>query len=163
MESTTEERAAQAPARPVLLHAGTYALYRTPAGGLHVTFRRTSAPDDDGQLRLIEDAPDEHLPEMPPALVAMFEAQQEGHQLSRMDMLRGLAAMMGGRLGGRAPEAAEAELAALEGSPYGDWDKAGEHSHRPDDEPCPGCGWPPGYWQLVDGRPVPREGGPNAG
>lgn len=101
---------------PQLLHAGTYALYRTPAGGLHVTFQRTSAPDETGQLRAIEGAPDEHLPELPPALVALLEAQQGGQAMTKLDMLKALAATMGGRAGRRPADLADmsdAELTAL--------------------------------------------------
>jgi hypothetical protein len=48
------------PAGPELLHAGIYALYRTPSGGLHLTYR------PEGQKA------DTHLPEVPPAAVAML-------------------------------------------------------------------------------------------
>jgi hypothetical protein len=59
---------------PELLHAGTYALYRTAAGGLHVTYTRTVATDDSGQQRAVEGAPAAHLPDIPPEAVPMLES-----------------------------------------------------------------------------------------
>jgi hypothetical protein len=71
--ATTGPGAAEA-AAPLLLHAGTYALYSTPDGGLHITFTRTVATGPDGQQRAVEGAPDEHLPDIPREAVPMLES-----------------------------------------------------------------------------------------
>lgn len=85
-------------AGPQLIHAGTYALYRTPAGGLHVAFCRTSFTDPatgDIVTVALADQTDEHLPELPPVLLQMMAA--EGGPPSPMAMVK---ALMGLRNGG---------------------------------------------------------------
>jgi len=83
-------------AAPVLLHAGTYALYRTAAGGLHVAFRRTMALDpEDDQVKAVTGAPDEHLPDLPPVAVSMLERLQAGERPSPMAMMKALMARGG--------------------------------------------------------------------
>lgn len=59
---------------PVLLHAGTYALYRAPGGGLHITFTRTVGTDPSGLQRAIDGAPAEHLPDIPAEAVPLLES-----------------------------------------------------------------------------------------
>lgn len=50
---------------PELLMRGTFSLYRTPEGGLHIAFRPVNGEED------------QHLP-IPPALVKMAMAAQSG-------------------------------------------------------------------------------------
>ena len=74
---------------PQLLHSGTYAVYRTPAGGLHVVYRRTAGWDAEaGEVRQVDGAADEHLPELGPAVVAMFGDIEAGKRPSPAAMLR---------------------------------------------------------------------------
>jgi|SRR6202035_1302111 len=95
---------------PVLLHSGTYAVYRTPNGGMHVTYRRESALDEDTGAWVAVDESDEHLPEMPPAIVAVLRQMAETGErpnpatILKMLMSGGgpLAGLMGG--GGDAAE-----------------------------------------------------------
>jgi hypothetical protein len=89
-------------ARPELIHAGTYALYRTPAGAYHVVYKRTQSTDEDGQVLDIEGAPDQHLRDLPERwanmigmildrdvpLPPVFAALLDGKMPSPMDMLR---------------------------------------------------------------------------
>lgn len=87
-----------AAAAPVLLHAGTYAVYRTPAGGMHVTYRRETALDESTGQHVPVDESDEHLPEMPPAIVAIMRKMAEtGERPSPAAMLK---VLMSGGLGG---------------------------------------------------------------
>lgn len=92
--------------RPVLLHGGSYQLYQTPSGGLHVSFRREYAPDNNG-ANVVLDYPVgpegwEHLPfEIPGAVIAAAQqAQAEfdktGKPPGKMAMLK---LMMGMGLG----------------------------------------------------------------
>jgi hypothetical protein len=84
-------------AAPQLLHSGTYALYKTPAGGMHVVFCRHAAWDDEtGTVRQIDGAADEHLPELSPAVVAMFDQIQGGGRPSPAAMLRAIMGRNGG-------------------------------------------------------------------
>lgn len=109
---TAEPFSAPAPPAPVLLHSGTYAVYRTPAGGLHVTYRRESALDEDTGQWVAVDESDEHLPEMPPAIVAVLQKIAEtGERPSPATLLKLLmggdgpvAAMFGGGGGGAAEQ-----------------------------------------------------------
>jgi hypothetical protein len=95
-EAPVTEAAAAAPA-PQLLHSGTYALYKTPAGGLHIVFRRTAGWDDEtGTVRPIEGAEDEHMPELGPGVVAMFDQIQAGGRPSPMAMVKAVMGMNGG-------------------------------------------------------------------
>jgi hypothetical protein len=92
----SEAHAAVAAAGPVLVHSGQYALWRTPAGGLHISFRRLAAADEaTGEVLVIEGAPDEHLPEIPPIAVAMIEKMMTtGERPSPVAILK---AMMAGQ------------------------------------------------------------------
>lgn len=102
----TTEAVQEAPAVPVLLHGGSYQLYQTPSGGLHLSFRREYAPDENGAnvaLAFPEGAEGwEHLPfEIPGAVIAAAtQAQAEfdrtGKPPGRMQMLK---LMMGMGLG----------------------------------------------------------------
>lgn len=67
--------AAQAQTGPVPFLAGSFALYLTPEGGIHVSYRPTGADAD------------EHL-ELPPVMVAMARKFSEGGGLSPMDLLK---------------------------------------------------------------------------
>lgn len=58
---TTE---AETPVQPQLIHRGTYALYRTPAGAYHCVYQRAEAADETGTIRPVEDAPQIHLREL---------------------------------------------------------------------------------------------------
>lgn len=73
----TEDAAAQqaVTAGPRLIHTGTYAVYQTPAGGVHVVWRRTAAADPDrpGEVRRVEGADDEHMPDIPPEAIPLIE------------------------------------------------------------------------------------------
>jgi hypothetical protein len=72
----TEDAAAReaVTAGPRLIHTGRYAVYEslTVPGGVHVTWRRDAAADDDGQVREVEDAPDEHMPDIPPEALPLI-------------------------------------------------------------------------------------------
>jgi hypothetical protein len=95
---------------PRLIHTGTYALWRTPAGGVHVVYQRTAAADPEtGEVRPV-DGEDEHLPDIPPealplvdqflahgippGILAAAEAMAAG--ASPVALLRQLAARNGG-------------------------------------------------------------------
>jgi hypothetical protein len=139
---TEDATAGQAVAAgPRLIHTGVYAVYEsvgTP-GGVHVTWRRTAGADDDGQVREIDGAPDEHMPDIPPEalpLIAQFMAH--GIPPLIMGMLRGQSSPLGllRQLGGLA----EAEA---NGGPEGQAVNVGEHVHVPGDPACNGCGWRP--------------------
>ena len=53
--------------RPQLVHSGTYALWMTPGGYYHLTYRRTAGTDPDtGEITGIDGAPDVHLRDLPP-------------------------------------------------------------------------------------------------
>lgn len=61
------------PAGPRLIHTGVYAIYETPAGGVHVTWRRSAAHDSEtGQVREVEGAADEHMPDIPPEALPLI-------------------------------------------------------------------------------------------
>lgn len=94
-EASPNGQLAPAPAgMPVLLHSGTYAVYRTPDGGMHVTYRRESALDENTGEWVAVDESDEHLPEMPPMIVGMLRKMAEtGERPSPAAMLK---MMMGG-------------------------------------------------------------------
>lgn len=79
-------------AEPVLVHAGNYAMFRTPAGGLHITFCRTQQTDPQtGEIVPVDGAKDEHLPELPPAIIAMMDQfAAGGERPSPMAMMRAL-------------------------------------------------------------------------
>lgn len=95
------ELAEQAPA-PVLIHAGTYALWLTPEGAYHVVYRRTQTTDDQGQVQDIDGAPDVHLRDLPERwanmigmlvdrdapLPPIFQALLDGKMPSPMDLVR---------------------------------------------------------------------------
>lgn len=97
-DTQAEAEQVSAPAVPVLLHGGTYQLYQTPSGGLHLSFRREYTLDDNGAIAGLEYDPGpegfEHLPfEIPAALIqAAGEAQAEfdrtGKPPSKMAMLK---------------------------------------------------------------------------
>ena len=73
-ENAAAPEADTAGPRPVLIHTGTYALWRTPAGGVHVVYQRTAATDPDtGQVREIEGQADEHLPDIPPEALPLVD------------------------------------------------------------------------------------------
>lgn len=78
-----------AAAAPLLLHAGTYAVYRTPSGGMHVTYRRETALNEEtGQLEAVDET-DEHLPEMPAPVVGMLRKMaRTGERPNPMTMLK---------------------------------------------------------------------------
>ena len=60
---------------PRLIHHGVYALYETPGGGRHVVWRRLASADPDtGQVRDIEDAPEDHMPDIPPEALPLVSA-----------------------------------------------------------------------------------------
>lgn len=88
----------QAPARPQFRFGGTYAVYLTPAGGLHISFRRGHVMNDDsGQIEQVPDAEDEHLPEIPAAFVNMLaKAMEDGKRPSPVEILRVLMANSNG-------------------------------------------------------------------
>ena len=91
----------QAPT-PVLIHRGTYALWMTPAGGYHLVYRRTHSTDNDGQVCEIDDAPEQHLRDLPERwanmigmildrdapLPPIFQALLDGKMPSPMDLVR---------------------------------------------------------------------------
>lgn len=60
---------------PELMSAGTYAVYKTPAGGWHVAF----VPQDTGKT--------EHF-EIPPMAVQLFQAMQRGEMPSPLAMMK---------------------------------------------------------------------------
>lgn len=73
-EDTAAPGAEPAGPGPELIHTGTYALWRTPAGGVHVVYQRTAATDPaTGQVRQVEDAGDEHLPDIPPEALPLVD------------------------------------------------------------------------------------------
>lgn len=82
---------------PKLLHTGTYALYETPAGGVHVVWRRTAAADPgSGELREVEGAPDEHMPDIPPeALPLVGQFMQHGIPPAILAILQGRSSPLG--------------------------------------------------------------------
>lgn len=84
-------------AEPAVLHTGTYALFLTPAGGLHVTFRKAMEQDAAGVLQPIAQPVDENLPEIPPAVFRLLaESAESGKRPSPMGLLRALMAAGGG-------------------------------------------------------------------
>lgn len=97
-DTQAEAEQVTAPAVPVLLHGGTYQLYQTPSGGLHLSFRREYAPGENGAITGLDydtsPAGFEHLPfEIPAALIqAASQAQAEfdrtGKPPSKMAMLK---------------------------------------------------------------------------
>jgi hypothetical protein len=84
-----EDPAAPAPAAPVAFLKGTFALYDTPAGGIHLAFRL------DG-----EDADRHH--ELPAGMAAMLRQAAAGETGGKtpgmLGMLKGLRAMKGAAL-----------------------------------------------------------------
>lgn len=68
---------AEVQAAPKLVHAGTYALYETPDGGRHLSYRRTASVDEEGQVREVVGAEDQHLPDIPPAALPLISAWLE--------------------------------------------------------------------------------------
>lgn len=94
MTETTQQAPATRPG-PQFRFGGTFAVYLTPAGGLHVTYqRRTQTDDDTGVIEQVAEPYDEHLPEIPPAFVDMLaKAQVDGRPPSPMAILK---AMMDG-------------------------------------------------------------------
>ena len=61
-------------AGPRLIHTGVYAIYETPAGGCHVTWRRSAAWDGEtGQVRDVDGAADEHMPDIPPEALPLID------------------------------------------------------------------------------------------
>jgi hypothetical protein len=68
------------PAAPAAtpLHTGSYVLFRTPTGGLHVTFKRTH--DWDAELAAWQanvEPPDTHLPDIPAEALPLIESWLE--------------------------------------------------------------------------------------
>jgi hypothetical protein len=121
---------AEQTAGPRLIHTGVYAVYEslsTP-GGVHVTWRRSAAWDDEtGQVRDVEGAADEHMPDIPPeALPLIGQFIASGIPPAILAVLQGKASPL-------------ALLRQLAGS-NGDGGQ-GEHVHVAGDPPCNGCGW----------------------
>jgi hypothetical protein len=69
----TEMAGIEAPVTPRLVHAGTYALYETPDGGRHLTYRPTTQTAPDGHLVEAADAEDQHLPDIPPEALPLID------------------------------------------------------------------------------------------
>jgi hypothetical protein len=113
-DAELEQAAAGAPdPGPRLIHHGTYALYETPGGGRHVVYRRlASVNPDTGELAELEDAADEHLPDMPPEALPLLSAYLEhgippailgvlqGGQNGALGRLAALRGMLAGLPGG---------------------------------------------------------------
>ena len=75
---------------PRLVHSGTYALYETPDGGRHLVYRRAQSLHEDGHMREISDAQDEHLPDIPPAALPLISSFLEhGFPPAVLAMLNG--------------------------------------------------------------------------
>lgn len=69
------------PRLPELIHSGTYALWRTPAGLYHLTYRRTAGTNPaSGQIEAIEGAPDVHMRDLPEHAAQMVTAVMDRDQ-----------------------------------------------------------------------------------
>ena len=84
---------------PRLLHAGTYALWETPAGGRHLVYQRTRATDPGTDDVRDVDSEDCHLPDFPPEALPLLSAFLEhGIPPAVLTVMQGMA---GGNGGGR--------------------------------------------------------------
>jgi hypothetical protein len=67
--------AAANPGRPYLVHSGSYALYRTPAGEFHLVYHRTASTDPDtGEVCPVDGAPEVHMRDLPERAAMMISA-----------------------------------------------------------------------------------------
>lgn len=84
-------------AGPRLIHQGTYALFETPSGGRHVVFCRHFAADPEtGEVRQVDGAEDEHLPDFPAeALPLVSRVLDHGIPPEIMAVLTGKASPLG--------------------------------------------------------------------
>ena len=110
-ELVTEAAAGAPGPGPRLIHHGTYALYETPGGGRHVVWRRlASLNPETGEVAGVEDAGDEHMPDIPAEALPLVSAFLEhgippailgvlqGGQNGAVGRLAALRAMLGGQL-----------------------------------------------------------------
>lgn len=56
----------------MLIHAGTYALYQTPGGGYHLSYRRELSTDDDGRQVPVVNSPDVHCRDLSARAAEIF-------------------------------------------------------------------------------------------